>query len=353
MKLKEEVVNKLGRMVIMRKTFLKNILGLTLALGLCAVIPTNSKAACYQQQEVDLQAYETFRSDNEMCVDKKGNVYNFHYSDAVLGLNGVVRKYVYAADKAVKKLEIPVNCTYDANVVMSNNRIIIADEYDDLSKKAVFSIHNLKGKKIKTITDKLNRRSGKYKSLDVSDSEVLDIDCIGKTLIYHVHVSGKNEGNYLRWLDIQSGKVVYQKKISSSGYDSKIQNHKLYSFVIENNSSEEYVTDSNAKKAVRVFSLKGKKLGEYKVPKTKHSLEDKIFAKGNKLYYLCEAGIYVRKQNKNSEWKLFYDASGDSYFENKAYRDLCIVDNNTFYVGFSDDKEVNLSNILVRYSKRH
>ncbi len=128
---------------------------------------------------------------------------------------------------------------------------------------------------------------------------------------------------------------------------------------------------------INTYSLKGKKTGQYSIPKGNTTLytevpdhdsmnnEDTISAgmtihsfcvRNDELFYCNRNGVY--RLSKNKKPKLIYNAKNDIYFgSDYGVADICVGDKNTFCIMFDhisnyDVCVYNWAYKLVKYSKK-
>ncbi|GEM_PF-5275808 len=101
------------------------------------------------------------------------------------------------------------------------------------------------------------------------------------------------------------------------------------------------------KDSIKIYSVKGKKTGEYKLPDGGISFYDEktddpdngvlvyydFSINGDYIYYVNTSGIYRCNIKKDNGFELYYNASNDKNFnKTKGISDICFIDENTFYI---------------------
>ncbi len=189
--------------------------------------------------------------------------------------------------------------------------------------KLCFTVFDKKGKKISEAIDKFTKKENYNYNMEIND-----ISVNGNKLYYAYIKNG--EQAHIRCINMKSGKLISDNLLKSKD-DTK--DMKIYKNQI-------YVLGS---KAVKTYSFAGKKMSTHKLPKVKNIIFDDFDISGNYIYYSNgQDGIYRCNVNKTKGFSLYYNAKGDTCYQQCKVFDICVANEDTFYVMYVEKNNNDL-----------
>ncbi|MBE5928120.1 MAG: hypothetical protein E7267_01915 [Lachnospiraceae bacterium] len=326
----------------MKKYIARFVMIFSLILGATFLFSSTTEAADYNVTKIDAKGVNNTYGSSDIRINKDGQLQYYTFFDS--GKKDVFKKVIYNEKTTTSKKLFKRKMFGDYEVVKQNGDKTLWLVYQK-NKNHYFVKYNDKGKvltKIKTGKIKANYH---FSICDIVE-DGNKIYCVLKGYL------PKKQKKYIDILCINKNKskIISRKRIS-------IKN----SYLLEFANNKIYAMDGNN---IDVYSLKGKNLATYQLPegstyKDKEYYVDAYTVKGGVIYYVNTRGLFKCDELETKAFEIIYDASNDDLFTKsegtcKTVSELCVKNDNEFYLVFSNDAEFDTTapTAIARYTKK-
>lgn len=342
----------------------KKIISFLVLFFMCVCViqcSASAKVKQYNKYNISYHTTDNYASKLHLTLDGKVQYIRYNYES-----NKYKTKKLYLSELMGKSVEEIKTIRTDVDVFKEyvyvkvlDDKIITVREIKQKSSNKRSNIKNLiieeydkKGKKVFSYKDKgFTEKNCYYDFGDIYDD--------GKNIYYiywkeyFLPDENNTDGNLSSNLNKESGPVLQiinkQNKTAKSITSLKVTAGSLG--MKKNIRYEQGKMYELLDKVINVYSLKGKKLGSYDLPEGEHTLynegvdsdEFKYLINhsfnvcGDCIYYVNKRGVYKCNTKKKKSFNMIYDGAKDEYFgHDYGVEELCVKDNNTFYIRFAD-----------------